>query len=120
VISPDGRFLACQHGSDGLILLDLQESVPRPLIRSDEVMDTCFSRDSRFLVYHTYTGLVRLWSVSRHQEVAALAHPRVGGGGASATFSTDGSTFGTADRRFHSVCIWKLSGSGAFRHPSFS
>ena len=34
-ISPDGRFLACQHGDDGLILLDLHESVPRPLIRSD-------------------------------------------------------------------------------------
>ena len=78
-ISPDGRFLACKHGDDGLILLDLQESVPRPLIRSDAVMGACFSQDSRFLVYQTHAGLVRLWSVSRHQEVAALAHPKVGG-----------------------------------------
>ena len=55
-ISPDGRFLACQHGDDGLILLDLQESVPRPLIRSDAVLAACFSQDSRFLVYHTSPG----------------------------------------------------------------
>ena len=25
-ISPDGRFLACRHGDDGLILLDVQRS----------------------------------------------------------------------------------------------
>ena len=116
-ISPDGRFLACNHGDDGLILLDLQESVPRPLIRSDAVRGACFSRDGRFLVYQTDTGLVRLWSVSRHQEVAALAHPNVHGGGlawptALATFSTDGSTFATADQASHSVRIWKQSGTG--------
>ena len=112
-ISPDGRFLACAHESDGLILLDLHESVPRPLIRSDEVESACFSRDSRFLVYQTHTGLVRLWSVSRHQEVAALAYSRVGSAGRSSpTFSTDGSTFATVDKASHSVRIWKQSGSG--------
>ena len=111
-ISPDGRFLACTHGDDGLILLDMRESVPRPQIRSDSVISACFSQDSRFLVYFTLGGLVRLWSVSRHQEVAALAHPRAGGGGASVTFSTDGSTFATAIWPSHSVRIWKQSGTG--------
>ena len=48
-ISPDGRFLACQHGDDGIILLDVREAVPRPLIRSDEVLAACFSGDGRFL-----------------------------------------------------------------------
>ena len=110
-ISPEGRFLACRHGDDGLILLDLQESVPRPLIRSDTVHGACFSQDSRFLVYLTGSGLVRLWSVSRHQEVAALAHPGVGSS-ALATFSTDGSTFAIARNASHSVRIWKQSGSG--------
>ncbi len=32
-ITPDGRFLACQHGDDGLILLDVRAAVPRPLIQ---------------------------------------------------------------------------------------
>jgi WD40 repeat protein/tetratricopeptide (TPR) repeat protein len=109
-ISPDGRFLACRHGDDALTLLDVQEGVPRPLIRSDEVLAAGFSGDGRFLVYLTHTGLVRLWSVSRHQEVAALAQPWVGGD--FATFSTDGSTFATGKGGSHSVRIWKLSGSG--------
>ena len=86
--------------------------MPRPLIRSDYVNAACFSQDSRFLVYIAGdSGRVRLWSVSRHQEVAALAHPRVAGSGL-ATFSTDGSTFATADKASHSVRIWKQSGSG--------
>ena len=51
------------------------ESVPRPLIRSDSVTAACFSRDGRFLVYLLSPGSSRLWSVSRHQEVAALDHP---------------------------------------------
>jgi WD40 repeat protein len=109
-ISSDGRFLACSHGDDGLILLDVRESLPRPLIRSHAVKAACFSHDSRFLVYQSFSGAVRLWSVSRHQEVAALAHPKQGV--CSAAFSADGSTFATANREFHSVRIWKLSGSG--------
>ena len=27
-ISPDGRFLACQHGDDGIILLDVRSGAP--------------------------------------------------------------------------------------------
>jgi serine/threonine protein kinase/WD40 repeat protein len=108
-ISPDGGFLACQHGDDGLILLDLHEARPRPLIRSDEVTAAAFSGDGRFLVH--VSGNVRLWDVSKHQEVAVLAHPRTGGS-ASATFSTDGSTFATADKPSPSIRIWKLAGSG--------
>jgi WD40 repeat protein len=114
-ISSDGRFLACRHGDDGLILLDIRESVPRPLIRADHVVDACFSSDSRFLVYHTGIGLVKLWSVSRHQEVASLAlAARSGiGGGSHSTFSADGSTFATAGMMSsQSVRIWKMSGSG--------
>ena len=30
----------------------------------------------------------------------------------SATFSADGNTFATADKRSHSIRIWKLAGSG--------
>ena len=113
-ISPDGRFLACSHGSDGLSLLDLHESLHRPLIREDEVEAACFSGDGRFLVYYSLGGRVRLWSVSRHQAVADLAHPRKGnqGGGSLATFSADSNTFATAQVRSHSVRIWKLAGSG--------
>lgn len=114
-ISPDGRFLVSLHGDDGIVLLDMHESVPRPLIRSDSVISACFSRDSRFLVYLTISGLVRLWSVSRHQEVAALAHPgsAVVSSTASASFSTDGSTFAiTRSSPSHSIRIWKVSGSG--------
>ncbi len=111
-ISPDGRFLACFHGDDGLVLLDLQESLPRPLLRSDSVLGAGFSGDGRLLVYRTITGVIKLWSVSRHQEVATLYHPGDVGTADSSlvSFSTDGGTFATAGAR--SIRIWKLSGSG--------
>jgi serine/threonine protein kinase/WD40 repeat protein/Flp pilus assembly protein TadD len=114
-ISPDGKFLACQHGDDGLILLDVQESRPRPLMRSGQVLAACFSRDSRFLVYVTYAaGHVRLWDVAHHQEVAELSHPPKFGHREAwlATFSADGNTFATAARVSRSIRIWKLAGSG--------
>jgi WD40 repeat protein len=113
-ISPDGRLLASSQGDEGLVLLDLHESRPRPLIRAEEVIAACFSGDGRFLVYYNNGGRVRLWSVSRHQEVADLAHPRKLGQflDSLATFSADGNTFATALRRSHSVRIWKLAGSG--------
>jgi len=113
-ISNDGGFLACQHGDDGLILLDLNESAPRPLIRDNEMMAACFSRDGRFLVYYSLSGRVRLWSVPKHEEVADLTHI----GKASqmepflATFSADGNTFATAGGLSRSIRIWKLAGSG--------
>jgi serine/threonine protein kinase/WD40 repeat protein/tetratricopeptide (TPR) repeat protein len=110
-ITPDGRLLACQHGDDGLILLDVRAGVPRPLIRSDEVLAACFSQDGRSLVYICFSGSVRLWNVSHNQEEATLAHPSTGGL-PSAAFSTDGSTFATSDNRSHSVRIWNLAGSG--------
>jgi WD40 repeat protein len=110
-ISPDGRFLACKHGDDGLILLDVREAAPRPLIREHNVGAACFSGDGRFLVYYSFDGRVTLWSVSRHQEAAALAHSS-GAGNAVATFSTYGSTFATAESHSHSIRIWKLAGSG--------
>jgi WD40 repeat protein/tetratricopeptide (TPR) repeat protein/tRNA A-37 threonylcarbamoyl transferase component Bud32 len=113
-ISPDGRFLACRHGDDGLILLDVHESVPRPLIRDNEVMAACFSGDGRFLVYHSLSGRVRLWSMSKHEEAADLAHHGRGGQREAflATFSADGKTFATALRVSRSIRIWKLAGSG--------
>jgi WD40 repeat protein/serine/threonine protein kinase/tetratricopeptide (TPR) repeat protein len=113
-ISHDGKFLACQHGDDGLILLDVHEAVPRPLIRDNEVAAACFSGDGRFLVYYSISGRVGLWNASRHQEVAALAHPRKGGQGEAflATFSADGNTFATAAGVSRSIRIWKLAGSG--------
>ncbi|MGO9922542.1 MAG: protein kinase domain-containing protein [Isosphaeraceae bacterium] len=110
-VAPDGRLLACQHGDDGLILLDVRAGVPRPLIRSDTVLAACFSDDGRSLVYISITGSVRLWNVSHHQELATLAHAGTGGI-PSATFSTDGNTFATADKRSHSIRIWNLAGSG--------
>ncbi len=110
-MSPDGRFLACQHGDDGLILLDVRAGVPRPLIRSNEVLAACFSQDGQSLVYITLDGSVKLWNVSYHQEVASLAHPWTGGR-PSATFNAEGNTFATADKRSHSIRIWNLAGSG--------
>jgi serine/threonine protein kinase/WD40 repeat protein/tetratricopeptide (TPR) repeat protein len=114
-ISRDGEFLACQHGDDGLILLNLRQAVPRPLIRSSQVLAACFSRDGRFLVYTTYNSdHVRLWSVPNHEEVALLAHP--GNRGQRqvwlACFSADGNTFATAAGIARSVRIWKLAGTG--------
>jgi WD40 repeat protein/serine/threonine protein kinase/tetratricopeptide (TPR) repeat protein len=107
-ISADGKFLACQHGDDGVVLLD--EGVPRPLIRDYEVLSAGFSRDGRFLVY--YNGWdVKLWDVSKHRQVAALEHPGTRSG-TSATFSADGNTFATANRPSRSIRIWKLTGSG--------
>jgi eukaryotic-like serine/threonine-protein kinase len=108
-ISPDGRFLACQHGDDGLILLDVHEGRPRPLIRSAEVLSASFSGDGRFLVYVSES--VRLWDVSKHLEVAVLGHP---GNGhiRSATFCADGSTFAATDSDSNSIRIWKPAGSG--------
>jgi WD40 repeat protein/Flp pilus assembly protein TadD len=117
-ISRDGRFLACRHGDDGLILLDVQESRPRPLMRSGQVLAACFSRDGRFLVYITYAaGQVRLWDVSHHEEVADLVHPVKGGQREAwlAVFSADGNTFATAARVSRSIRIWKLAGSGEKR-----
>ncbi len=108
-ISADGRFLACQHGDDGLILLDVPEAAPRPLIRDHEVLAACFSPDARSLVYNS--GNVKLWDVSKHRELAALDHPG-GGVASSATFSADGNTFATASRVSRSIRIWKLAGSG--------
>jgi WD40 repeat protein/Flp pilus assembly protein TadD len=110
-MSPDGRLLACQHGDDGLILLDVLAGVPRPLIRSNEVLAACFSQDGQSLVYFPLYGGVSLWNVSHHQEVASLAHPWTGGL-PSATFSADGNTFATADKRSHTIRIWNLAGSG--------
>ena len=55
--------------------------------------------------------------MSHHQEVATLAHPRTGGI-PSATFSTDGNTLATADKRSHSIRIWNLAGSGEKLVPS--
>ena len=102
------------HGDDGLILLDLRESVPRPLIRSDEVMAACFSGDGRFLVYCSLTGRVRLWSVSHHQEVAALAHPAKGG--QRDAFWQPSARTATLSPRLtglpRSIRIWNLAGSG--------
>jgi WD40 repeat protein/serine/threonine protein kinase/tetratricopeptide (TPR) repeat protein len=116
-ISPDGRLLACAHGDDGLILLDLQQSVAMPLIRSDQVIAACFSGDGRFLVYRSLSGRLKLWSVSHHQEVAALAHPANGGQREAfvATFSADGNTFAMADKASRSIRIWNLAGSGEKR-----
>jgi serine/threonine protein kinase/WD40 repeat protein/Flp pilus assembly protein TadD len=113
-ISPDGRFLACRHGDDGLILLDVPASVPRPLIRDNEMIAACFSGDGRFLVYFTNASL-KLWNVSQHQELAALGHPWSGGLHEEtflATFSADGNTFATALGVSRSVRIWKRTGSG--------
>ena len=109
-ITANGRLLACQHGDDGLILLDVREAVPRPLIRGQTGLAACFSRDARFLVY--YDGWkVKLWDVANHREVASLDHP---GGGitSSATFSDDGAVFATANKANHSIRVWKLVGSG--------
>ena len=97
-ISPDGRFLACQHGDDGLILLDLQESVPRPLIRSD------VSASRLLQPGRPVPGLPHLhWERKTVERV-----PPPGGGDprpprdgrhSSATFDSDGNTFATG-RRF--------------------
>jgi serine/threonine protein kinase/WD40 repeat protein/tetratricopeptide (TPR) repeat protein len=116
-ISPKGGFLACQHGDDGLILLDVRAAVARPLIRCHEVMTACFSQDEdgRSLVFSS--GHVRLWDVTHHQELAVLPHPRRGGT-PSSTFDADGNTVATADRASHSVRIWKLAGSGEKLVPS--
>jgi WD40 repeat protein/tetratricopeptide (TPR) repeat protein len=110
-ISPDGRFLACRSGSDGLVLLDLHEARPKPLIRSHVVLAACFGLNGRFLVYHTVDGHVRVWDVSHHEEVAALFHPRKGGTRLAA-FDANGNTFATGERASHSVRIWRLAGSG--------
>ncbi len=90
------------------------KSRPRPLIRGIEPMAACFSGDGRFLVYCILGGGVKLWSVSRHQEAAAFAHPVKGGQreAYSATFSADGNTFATAAGVSRSIRIWKLAGSG--------
>jgi WD40 repeat protein/serine/threonine protein kinase/Flp pilus assembly protein TadD len=113
-ISPKGRLLACQHGDDGLILLDVRQSLPRPLIRDNEVLAADFSADGRFLVYFSLSGRVRLWSVSKHEEVADLVHLVKGGQEETflSTFSADGNTFATALRAARSIRIWKLAGSG--------
>ena len=88
-------------------------AVPRALIRSDEVLAACFSGDGRFLVYYSISGRVRLWSVTKNEEVADLAHPVKGGQRETflATFSADGRTFGTALKRSRSIRIWRLAGS---------
>ena len=111
-ISPDGRFLACFHGDDGLILLDLQESLPRPLIRSDTVLGALLQRR------RPLPGLPH--DHRRHQTLERVPPP--GGGdplpprgrgtadSSLVTFSADGSTFATIGHPFHR--IWKLSGSG--------
>jgi serine/threonine protein kinase/WD40 repeat protein/Flp pilus assembly protein TadD len=110
-ISADGKFLACKHGDDGLILLDVHEGTPKPLISDHEVSAACFSRRGRFLVYYAGNHWAKLWDVSKHREVAALEH--LGEGvTSSATFSEDGNTFATANSIFHSIRIWNQAGSG--------
>jgi WD40 repeat protein/tetratricopeptide (TPR) repeat protein len=109
-ISADGRFLACQHGDDGLILLDVIEGVPRPVIRDHEVLAACFSRDRRYLLYYSASWGAKLWEVANHREVAALEHS---GGGitCSAAFSADGNTFATANPAARSMRVWRLAGA---------
>jgi WD40 repeat protein/tetratricopeptide (TPR) repeat protein len=107
-ISAEG-LLACQHGDDGLLLLDVRAAMPRPLIRDNEVLAACFSQDGKFLVY--YGADVKLWDVAKHRQVAALEHPGYGTF-YWATFSADGGTFATANKAKHSIRVWKLAGSG--------
>jgi serine/threonine protein kinase/WD40 repeat protein/tetratricopeptide (TPR) repeat protein len=109
-ISANGTFLACKHGDDGVVLLDVREAAPRPLIRDHEVLAACFSQGCRFLVYYNNWD-VKLWDVSKHREVAALEHPGQGIA-SSATFSADGNTFATANKTGRSIRIWKPAGSG--------
>ena len=99
-ISPDGRFLACRHGDDGLILLDLQRI-------GAQAVDSLRCRAGRLL--------------QSGRPVPGLPHPRrarktvervppPGGSGPrpsregrqcfSATFSADGNTFATGAERF--------------------
>jgi WD40 repeat protein/serine/threonine protein kinase/Tfp pilus assembly protein PilF len=113
-ISSDGRFLTCSHGDDGLILLNVRDSVPAPLIRSDRVTGACFSPDSRFLVYGTQTGRIGLWRVSHHQQAGSLTHvPKDGAVDTiAAAFSDDGKTIATAAKVSRSVRVWNLAGSG--------
>jgi serine/threonine protein kinase/WD40 repeat protein/tetratricopeptide (TPR) repeat protein len=110
-ISADGKFLACQHGDDGLILLDVRKAAPRPLIPDQEPLAACFSPDGRFLVYYSGNDRPKLWDVPHHREVAALEHHGAGVN-SSATFSADGNTFATANRADHSIHVWKLAGTG--------
>jgi WD40 repeat protein len=107
-ISADGKCLACQHGDDGIVLLD--EGVPRRVIRDQTGLAACFSRDGKFLVYYDAWS-VRLWDVSKQRQVATLEHPG-GGVGAPVTFSADGTTFASANRPSRSIRIWRLVGSG--------
>jgi serine/threonine protein kinase/WD40 repeat protein/tetratricopeptide (TPR) repeat protein len=109
-ISAHGEFLACQHGDDGVVLLDVRQGAPRPLIREHEVLAACFSGDGRFLVYYNYLN-VKLWDVSKHSEVAALEHPGAGVI-SSATLSADASTFASATGANRSIRIWKRTGAG--------
>jgi eukaryotic-like serine/threonine-protein kinase len=113
-ISHDGGFLACSHGDDGIILLDMHEALPRPVIRCDEVAAASFSGDGRLLFFITFDGHIVLWNVPRHQAVAAVdqSWTRSQNDIYMTTISADGNTLATAVGHSHSVHIWSLTGSG--------
>ncbi len=108
--TPAGRFLACGHGDDGLVLLNLRDGVPRPLIREDQTLAACFSSDGRLFLYGSLSGQ-RLWSIANHEEVASLTHPGRTSK-CSVAFSADGYTFATAAKSTPSIRIWNRAGSG--------
>jgi serine/threonine protein kinase/WD40 repeat protein len=110
-ISQDGSLLACKHGDDGLILLDIATAQPRPLIREHELASACFSDDGRFLILYSTNHRIKLWSVSQHLEVATLEHP-LRGRHSAAVFSEDGNSFATVSCISHSIRIWRLAGTG--------
>jgi WD40 repeat protein len=108
-LSPDGCFLALSQGGEGLVLHDLRERRPRPLIRSDQVEGACFTPDSQSVVFTTnWGGGVKVWSVAGHREIAAL---RGQSKESNPTLSADDSVLATLTRatsgRGSSVRLWR-------------
>jgi WD40 repeat protein len=108
-LSPDGRLLALSQGGEGLVLYDLEERRPGPLIRSDQVEGACFSAENQMVVFTTnWGGGIKVWSVPGHREIAALrgqtkdSHP---------TLSADGSLLAALTRATaegnNSVRLWR-------------
>jgi WD40 repeat protein len=104
--SQDGRWLAT-GGNQGFAVLDTSDphnAARRLLVRGEQVTSLSFSRDAHWLFLATErAGVVRMWDLASHRQVAALQHPIRP---FAVALSEDGNTLFAVSRK--SVRFWQL------------
>jgi WD40 repeat protein len=106
VLSADEQRLVCAC-EEGVVLAETKGGPARVLF-SDTASSVAFTPDGQWLASVSWTGVVRLWNLTRHREAAVLRHPR-DVGWKQVVFSADGRALIVASTQ--SIQIWNLAGT---------